>query len=171
MNPTSKNIPMSSAPFVYDEQGNIAWDKMWDAFCVLAKEGGPPHRGILLEHKKQNDITSLQYKNACQEILRAYKLLVPYSTEITPDSWVKVSLYTSNMAKWFAEIINSENVKCNQEGRNIYLPVNDDFTTNEIKNVVTVIAKAFHYWKLHRSWFAKFIIHISGQDWEEGVWK
>lgn len=161
---------MSSAPYVYDKQGNIAWDKMWDSFCSLAKEGGPPHRGTVLSHKEYNSQTE-EFARASTEILRAYKLLVPYQAAITDDYWVKVQLYSPNMAKWFAEIINSENVECRVEKRTIFLPVNDDFSGKEIKNVVTVFAKAFHYWKLHRSWFAKLVIHISGQDWEAGIWR
>ena len=34
----------------------------------------------------------------------------------------------------------------------------------EIKNVVTVVAKATHYWTLHRSWFTKMLIHLTGRD-------
>jgi sirohydrochlorin cobaltochelatase len=169
MNPTSKNIPMSSAPFVYNDQGQIAWDKMWDAFCVLAKEGGPPHREILLQHKQNNNRSTKQYNESSDEIIRAYKLLVPYKAELIPD-FVKVSLYTPNMAKWFADIINTENVECRVDKKTILLPINDDYTLKETKNIVTVLAKAFHYWKLHRSWFAKMMIHLIGQDWEEGVW-
>ncbi|HWK81195.1 MAG TPA: hypothetical protein VNP95_10505, partial [Thermomicrobiales bacterium] len=49
------SAPMSAAPLVFDETGQVAWDRIWghdDAdqpFCHLALAGGPPHRGTVLE--------------------------------------------------------------------------------------------------------------------------
>jgi sirohydrochlorin cobaltochelatase len=158
------NAPMSSAPFVYGEKGEILWDQMWEKFCALATEGGPSHREEILESKKQNDFSSENYKQSVSEILRAYKMLIKYKAW-SENGWICVKLYSTNMAKWFANIINSENVECRQKGRVIYLPVNDDFKIEkEVKNVVTVLAKADHYWRIHRNWFTKLIIHITEKD-------
>jgi hypothetical protein len=165
MKPVSKNAPMASAPFVYDEQGRVSWDKMWEDFCILAKEGGPPHRADLLKSKgKASNPNSKEYKNVIDEVLRAYAMLTPYKAW-DAHGWVAVKLFIPNMAKWFCDVIINENVECKREGRIIYLPINDDFTIEkEIKNVVTVLAKAYHYWYWHRSDINKFFIHAFGKD-------
>ncbi len=172
MNQSSKNIPMSAAPYVYDEIGAIAWDKMWNNFCILAKEGGPPHRGTKLAFKSDNTTnTTDNYIEATKEITRAYKQLIPYAFQFNKQGNVEIKLTTPNMAKWFADIINSENVSCAQNQNTITLPVNDDFTSAEIKNIVTVTAKVHHYWKNHRTWFAKLVIHLTSKDLEAGIWE
>ena len=40
--------PMAAAPMKYQPDGSVDWGNMWDSFCVLAREGGPPHRGTML---------------------------------------------------------------------------------------------------------------------------
>lgn len=162
----SKNMPMSSAPFIYDENGKVAWDKMWDSYCDLAIEGGPPHRNEKLISKgSNNDLNSVGYRKAVSEVLRAFSLIIPYKHVSTDKGLVEIILPNSNVANWFCQIINSENVECNVEGNKIYLPVNDDFTLEkEIKNVVTVVGKAFHYWSRHRNWFEKALIGYFGVD-------
>lgn len=162
---------MSSAPYVYDATGEIAWDKMWNNFCVLAKEGGPPHRGNLLHFKTPNDSATPAYQAAVKEITRAYRLLVPYRTSTAPEGHLQIHLYSTHMAGWFKEVIVLENVECRQLGKYIILPINDDFTSSEIKNVVTVLAKAHHYWQNHRTWFARLMIHLTGKDMEAGLWE
>jgi sirohydrochlorin cobaltochelatase len=167
MKPTSKNAPMAAAPLVFNEQGEVQWDQMWDSFCLLAKEGGPPHRGDLLQGRGlvNNDVTSKQYLYAAAQIIRALQMLTPYNIVDKRDGWVEVQLKSKNQARWFAEIIRLENVECKVAGKTILLPVHDDFVLEkEIKNVVTVVAKAQHYWENHRSGFTKFIIHIFGKD-------
>ncbi len=162
----SKNVPMASAPFVYDENGNVAWNKMWDSYCNLAIEGGPPHRGDMLNSKgTSNDFNSENYKNAVTEIERAFNMIVPYKHKSLNNGYMQVTLNSEHMAKWFCEIINKENVECQVNNKNIFLPVNDDFTLEkEIKNVVTVLGKAFHYWSKHRNWFEKLTINWFGKD-------
>jgi hypothetical protein len=162
----SKNVPMSSAPFIYDSDGKPAWDKMWDAYCNLAAEGGPPHRGEMLRSKgTANNFNSDQYKYAVSEIERAFGQIIPYKFESTNNGYIKVTLKNKNMAKWFSDIINKENVECQVKDADIFLPVNDDFTLEkEIKNVVTVMGKAFHYWSRHRNWFEKLSINQFGSD-------
>ena len=38
---------MGAAPLQRDDDGQVAWDRMWQGFCELALAGGPPHRGTL----------------------------------------------------------------------------------------------------------------------------
>jgi sirohydrochlorin cobaltochelatase len=166
MSSADKSKPMSSAPFVYNEDGSVAWDKMWTSYCYLAKEGGPPHRDTMLKSKNAgNDLGSEPYKQAVKEILRAYSLLIPYKSFDNKDGWVGIKLLSKGMAKWFSGVINSENVECKQEGKFIFLPVNDDFSLEkEIKNDVTVVGKAYHYWKWHYTDFEKLMVIVFGKD-------
>lgn len=166
MDVTPKNAPMSSAPFVYNEDGSVAWDKMWTTFCAMAKDGGPSHRGTMLESKgERNDVNSENYKKAAEEIITAISKVAGYTAWDNRDGWIGVKLSTKHMAKWFAETITLENVRCRAEGRSIFLPVNDDFTLKEeIKNVVTVIAKSTDYWRFHKSDISKIFVHLFGKD-------
>ncbi len=43
---------------------------MWDSFCVLASEGGPPHRGTMLCADEDSDVASDGYRFAVAEIVR-----------------------------------------------------------------------------------------------------
>lgn len=161
-----KNAPMSSAPFVYETDGTVAWNKMWNTFCYLAVEGGPPHRGTkLIGRGKANDPSQKKYTDAVAEIIRAYKLLIPYKATHHATGWITIKLHTANMARWFATIINEENVECKREGNIIFLPVNDDYVLEkEIKNVVTVVTKAYHYWRDHRVILEKLLIMLFNYD-------
>lgn len=157
---------MSSAPFVYDNDGKVAWNKMWDSYCDLAIEGGPPHRNDRLISKgTSNNFNSENYKNAVKEIERAFSLLIPFKYKTANNGYIEIALGNHNIADWYANIINSENVECQVKENKIFLPINDDFTLEkEIKNIVTVVAKAFHYWSLHRNWFEKISIKYFGKD-------
>lgn len=165
-----KNAPMSSAPFVYDDAGRVAWNKMWNTFCYLAVEGGPPHRETkLVGRGNKNDTSQKLYTEAVSEIIRAYKLLIPCTVRHDSTGWIAITLHTPNMAKWFETIINEENVECRREGKTLFLPVNDDYTLEkEIKNVVTVMTKAYHYWRDHRVIVEKLLIMLFNYDiqWE-----
>lgn len=162
-----KAKPMAAAPIVYDDSGKVAWDKMWDSYCNLAKEGGPSHRGKDQSIIKKSHITpeTEEYRAAMNEALRGVGLIVPYKLSEDNDGWITLELETSNKAKWFNEVINEENVEAKQNGKTILLPINDDFdVTHDVKSIITVVGKAHHYWKIHRSWFSKLIINIFGFD-------
>jgi sirohydrochlorin cobaltochelatase len=54
------------------------------------------------------------------------------------------------MALWLLRAIVVENVTVRREGTILYLPAGPDFKLeNEIKNVITVVAKTNHYWQEH----------------------
>jgi sirohydrochlorin cobaltochelatase len=54
------------------------------------------------------------------------------------------------MAIWLQQAILAENVSVRRDGSRIYLPVGPDFQLKEeIKNVITAIAKTHHYWQEH----------------------
>ena len=60
--------PMSSAPLRYQDDGSVDWGRHVDSFCELARDGGPPHRGTLLEAGPIVDSNSPAYQAAVREI-------------------------------------------------------------------------------------------------------
>ena len=55
-----------------------------------------------------------------------------------------------NMALWLLRAIVVENVCVRREGTRLFLPVGPAFQLEkEIKNVITVLAKTYHYWNEH----------------------
>src|SRR5689334_8187093 len=67
-NELDKRAPMAAAPIKYRADGLVDWGDMWDSFCVLAREGGPPHRATMLQPQTDADITSAGYCFAVKEI-------------------------------------------------------------------------------------------------------
>jgi sirohydrochlorin cobaltochelatase len=54
------------------------------------------------------------------------------------------------MAIWLLRAIIVENVSVRREDRTLLLPAGPQFRLDgEIKNVVTAVAKTYHYWKEH----------------------
>ncbi len=145
-----KRAPMASAPLQYRENGEVAWGEMWDSFCVLAIEGGPPHRGDLLTPQAAPETASDTYQFAVREILRGIQEVSGLAaTEIRPG-WIGVPCASSSMATWLAEAVVAENVAAHAEGTLLCVPVGDFYTVKgEIKNVITAVAKTTHYWREH----------------------
>jgi hypothetical protein len=54
-------------------------------------------------------------------------------------------------AAWLEEAVNAENVHAGRSGASLFLPAGPRFALKEeIRNVVTAVAKAHHYWTEHR---------------------
>jgi sirohydrochlorin cobaltochelatase len=54
------------------------------------------------------------------------------------------------MALWMLRAIVVENIFARREGQTLYLPAGPAFRLEgEIKNVITVLAKTYHYWTQH----------------------
>src|SRR5262249_42312592 len=64
--------------------------------------------------------------------------------------WVGLVYPCEAMAIWLMRAVVVENVLARREGALLYLPAGPNFTlAGEIKNVVTAVAKAHHYWIEH----------------------
>jgi sirohydrochlorin cobaltochelatase len=69
-----------------------------------------------------------------------------------PTGWIGLRCEDEAMAIWLMRAIVVENIMVRREGAVLYLPVGCRFTLEgEIKNVVTVVAKTYHYWKEHQA--------------------
>ena len=148
---TDKRAPMAAAPIVYNEDQSVAWERMWDSFCVLASAGGPPHRSTQLMPQVDADINSPGYRIAIEEISRGIRLVSGLKAQSAAEpGWLAVTCDSSNQARWLSDQINLENVQARYVGNIFYVPVGEYFTLKgEIKNVITAVAKTTHYWEEH----------------------
>ena len=142
---------MSAAPFVYLEDGRPDWSAMWGSFCELALFGGPPHRGedeALVatdgEAEAKADFDAMgEMKRGIWETTGLY-------AEAAEPGWMAVSCYSRKMAAWMCAAIILENVDSKCEDEILYVPASADFELkNQVKSVVTVVAKVNHYWQAH----------------------
>ncbi|MBI1880307.1 MAG: hypothetical protein HYR94_19155 [Chloroflexi bacterium] len=149
-NLADKRAPMASAPMKYLPDGSVDWGDMWDSFCVLAQDGGPPHRGTMLYAPENPDLESEGYYFAVNEIIRGIYAVSGLTAAAAAPGWIAVYCHTGGMACWLAEAINQENVQARHDGSLLLVPVGDDYTLKgEIKNVITAVAKTTHYWREH----------------------
>lgn len=145
-----RKAPMSSAPMKYLSDGTVDWGNMWDSFCVLALDGGPPHRSTLLTAQASPNTQSTTYQFAVQEIVRGIEAVSELKTQSAEAGWIAVICHSPGMAHWLSEAIVEENVQAKSEGDILFVPVGDYFTVkDEIKNVITAVAKTTHYWGEH----------------------
>jgi sirohydrochlorin cobaltochelatase len=145
----SQDSVMSAAPFVYREDGSPDWGSMWQTFCELALYGGPPHRGEE-NALEQPERTAAMTPQLLAEFQRGVTEVSGLESELRPDGWLAVHCASKRMAAWLCAAIILENVDARCEGRDLLLPAAEGFElTNEVKSLITVIAKTNHYWQAH----------------------
>jgi len=146
-------ISMGSAGLKYGSDGKVAWNDIWGSFCDLAMAGGPPHKGVLLEPASREDIEAQmdRYQQVAKEICRGVSLVTDrVSKPSLLSGWIQVQCESSCMADWLVRAIVMENVSARHKDSALYLPAGPGFRLEkEIKNVITVIAKTWHYWVDH----------------------
>ncbi len=148
--PADPRAPMASAPMKYFEDGSVNWGDMWDTYCVLALDGGPPHRGSLLTADRQQDATSPRYQAVLAEIIRGVKAVSGLSASAGPPGLVAIETGHAGTAHWLVNAILEENVEARRDGSLILMPCSASFTIKgEIKNVITAVAKTTHYYVEH----------------------
>jgi sirohydrochlorin cobaltochelatase len=134
----------------YRSDGSVDWGNMWDTFCVLARDGGPPHRGMLLDVVAPVDPASPALRAVAAEIIRGIEAVSGLTAFVAEPGWIGISCASPAMARWLAESIVLENVPARSNDSFLLVPVGEDFTiVHEIKNVITAVAKTTHYWKEH----------------------
>ena len=150
---TLQPVSMRSAGLKFAPDGRVAWDEMWGSFCDLALAGGPPHKGTLLGPGVDADIDADfdRYDDVAEEICRGIRLVTGLRAYVSPDpGWVRVSCQGDAMAGWLLRAITTENVAARRQGAMLDLPAAPQFRLEkETKNVITVMAKACHYWIGH----------------------
>ena len=149
------SAPMSAAPLQRDAEGRVAWDQMWQGFCELALAGGPPHRGTLLEAVSPDEALAdpARYAEVRAELARGLRMVTELPVVLGgPSGWIGLTCADEEMAIWLMRAIVVENIMVRREGAILYLPVGCRFSLEaEIKNVVTAVAKTYHYWIQHQA--------------------
>jgi hypothetical protein len=147
------STPMGTAPMRYNTQGQVAWDEMWTDFCDLALAGGPSHRGTLLEPASPETVRAdpASYEQVLAEIERGLGLVTDLTiVRVADPGWIGVQCHDEQMSVWLLRAIVAENVCVRREGSLLLLPAGPAFQLEkEIKNVITVLAKTYHYWTEH----------------------
>jgi hypothetical protein len=148
-----KPVSMGSAGLKFGPDGKVAWDEIWTSFCDLALAGGPPHRGTLLEPAPAKEVYGGPelYQAVVDEIGRGIWLVteLPVLPRMAPG-WVGVRCHDEEMAGWLVRALVVENISARQERDFICVPAGPHFRlAKEIKNVVTAVAKTWHYWTDH----------------------
>ena len=145
--------PMRSAAFVFDADGRVAWDRMWQSFCDLAMAGGPPHKGRWLAPASVAEVAAApdRYDEVVEEIRRGIGLATGLDARPSAaPGWVPVACYGEAMAEWMTRAIVMENVAARRGRVTVEVPAAPSFgVEKEIRNVITVVSKTSHYWVDH----------------------
>jgi sirohydrochlorin cobaltochelatase len=148
------SAPMGgSADLIFDLEGRVAWDQIWNDFCDLALAGGPPHRGTMLSFATVGEIDHHPelYDQVVAELIRGLALVTGWRARIAAQPGrIELMCPGEDAAAWLEEAVNAENVRAERSGASLFLPAGPMFALKEeIKNVVTAVAKAHHYWTEH----------------------
>jgi sirohydrochlorin cobaltochelatase len=94
------------------------------------------------------------YAQVVAEIERGISLVTGLTTSHSAiPGWVGVQCEDEMMAIWLQQAILAENVSVRRDESRLYLPAGPTFQLKEeIKNVITAIAKTHHYWQEHVLW-------------------
>jgi len=145
---------MAAADLLVDDEGRPDWSAMWESFCELAYFGGPPHRGPDSILRPPTDIPAPVPGewDPIGEIRRGiYMTTGLFSEPADEPGWLAITCYSRQQAAWMLACIILENVdaKLDSEDR-LLVPASPDFTMkDQVKSVITVVAKVAHYWLMH----------------------
>jgi sirohydrochlorin cobaltochelatase len=145
------SAPMTAAPFIYREDGRPDWAAMWSTFCELALNGGPPHRG---DDDPLEAVPDGLADGAPADVLWEMRRGIAETTGLYckhyPPSWLGIMCESRKMAAWLCAAIILENVDAWCDETLLFVPAGPAFRLeHEVKSVITVVAKTFHYWQQH----------------------
>ena len=151
--PEDRAAPMAAAPFLWRHDGRPDWASMWTTFCELALYGGPPHRGpesALRAPAGTDAAASAADDEMLVEIRRGiWETTGLYAEPATPG-WLAVTCDSPKMAAWLCAAIILENVEARLDEDRLLLPAGAGYRLkDEVKSIVTVVAKTHHYWTTH----------------------
>src|SRR5213594_4366571 len=141
--------PMTSAPFLWRADGRPDWGSMWTTFCELALYGGPPQRGPESPLRAPTNPAD-SGRDMLAEMQRGiWETTGLYAESIEPG-WLAVTCESPTMAAWMCAAIILENVDARVEEERLVLPAGPDYRLkDEVKSIITVVAKTHHYWEAH----------------------
>jgi hypothetical protein len=141
---------MSSAPFVWRSDGRPDWASMWTTFCELALYGGPPQRGPANALRAAGEAVAEADGEMLAEMRRGIWETTGLYAEAGPAGWLAVTCDSPTMAAWMCATIILENVGARVEDDRLLVPAGPGYRlTDEVKSIITVVAKTHHYWQAH----------------------
>lgn len=143
---------MSAAPFVWRPDGRPDWSAMWTSFCELALYGGPPHRGpeSALRAPAATGVGAESGGDMLEEMRRGIWETTGLYAEPSGAGWLAVTCESRTMAAWLCAAIILENVDARVEDDRLLLPAGPGYRLqDEVKSIITVMAKTHHYWRAH----------------------
>jgi hypothetical protein len=148
--------PMAAAPFLWKDDGRPDWGSMWTSFCELALYGGPPHRGPESALRRPEDAlrasadATVTDSETLAEMRRGIWETTGLYAESTTPGWLTITCDSPTMAAWLCAAIILENVDARVEDDRLLLPAGPGYTLkDEVKSIITVVAKTHHYWQAH----------------------
>jgi hypothetical protein len=142
--------PMTSAPFLWRPDGRPDWGGMWTTFCELALYGGPPQRGPESPLRAATRAAAGSDGEMLAEMRRGIWETTGLYAETAEPGWLAVTCDSPTMAAWMCAVIILENVGARVDDDRLLLPAGPDYRLkDEVKSIITVIAKTHHYWQAH----------------------
>ncbi|MCK9495913.1 MAG: hypothetical protein M0R75_10540 [Dehalococcoidia bacterium] len=154
---------MAAGDMLYTDDGRPDWGAMWESFCELAYFGGPAHRGpdSAIFAPSEGEATGTPSAipapvegefDPIAEIRRGiYMTTGLFSEPAEEPGWLAISCRSRQMAAWMCACIILENVDARLDDQDrLLVPAGTEFTLkDQVKSVVTVVAKVAHYWQMH----------------------
>ena len=142
--------PMTSAPFLWRPDGRPDWGGMWTTFCELALYGGPPQRGPQSALRATAASAADSDGEMLAEMRRGIWETTGLYTESGAAGWLSITCDSPTMAAWMCAAIILENIGARVDDDRLLLPAGPDFQLkDEVKSIITVVAKTHHYWQAH----------------------
>jgi hypothetical protein len=144
------STPMTSAPFLWRPDGRPDWGGMWTTFCELALYGGPPQRGPESPLRAPTGPSTESDAEMLAEMRRGIWETTGLYAEAAGPGWLSVTCDSPTMAAWMCAAIILENVGARLDDDRLLLPAGPSFDLkDEVKSIITVVAKTHHYWQAH----------------------
>jgi sirohydrochlorin cobaltochelatase len=141
---------MTSAPFLWRPDGRPDWRAMWTTFCELALYGGPPQRGPESPLRAATRGAAGSDGEMLAEMRRGIWETTGLYAETAEPGRLAVTCDSPTMAAWMCAAIILENVGARVDDDRLLLPAGPDYRLkDEVKSIITVIAKTHHYWQAH----------------------
>jgi sirohydrochlorin cobaltochelatase len=148
--PAPANAPMAPAPFLWRDDGRPDWGSMWQSFCELALYGGPPHRGPDAPLRAPAGPGRSSGAEMLAEMQRGIWETTGLYAEAAEAGWLAVTCDSPTMAAWMCAAIILENVDARVDEDRLLVPAGPDYELkDQVKSIVTVVAKTHHYWQAH----------------------
>jgi sirohydrochlorin cobaltochelatase len=123
---------------------------MWTTFCELALYGGPPQRGPESALRAPAGETAGSDGEMLAEMRRGIWETTGLYAESAEPGWLAVTCPSPTMAAWMCAAIILENVAARVDDDRLLLPAGPGYTLkDEVKSIITVVAKTHHYWSAH----------------------